>query len=71
MALWHITVKGGGGFGGARTRKWVQNRIRNRLYTDPFLMVPGWFESWAFKPPRYHQNRFGIQSVTDPVSVAA
>ena len=29
-----------------------QNRVRNRLYTDPFLMIPGWFE------------RFGIQSVS-------
>ena len=23
-----------------------QTRVRNRLYTDPFLMIPGWFESW-------------------------
>ena len=22
-----------------------QSRVRNRLYTDPFLMIPGWFES--------------------------
>ena len=24
----------------------TQNRVRNRLYTEPFLMIPGWFESW-------------------------
>ena len=23
----------------------TKNRVRNRLYTDPFIMAPGWFES--------------------------
>ena len=25
----------------------TKNRVRNRLYTDPFIMAPGWFESPA------------------------
>ena len=25
--------------------RWDQNGVRNQLYTDAFLMIPGWFES--------------------------
>ena len=33
-----------------------QNRVRNRLYTEPFLTIPGWFES----PESQRSNHPGI-----------
>ena len=47
MFVTHINVKGDS----IIQLRWDRNRVRNRQYTDPFVMV---LRLGAFKPPQYH-----------------